>query len=79
MAKQINYLLITQGLTGDSNVYFYATPELAEQAFKNHTEPLIKACIEAGADETEENVFYPLKTVKHGVSILVNWMLWIYL
>lgn len=64
MTKQLNYLLIAEGLTGDSKVYFYATPELAEKAFKIQTEPLIKACIDGGADEEEENVFYSLKDGK---------------
>lgn len=57
MAKQINFLLIAQGLTGDGNVYFYATPELAEQAFKNLTQPLTDICINNYYDTDKHDVF----------------------
>lgn len=64
MTKQINYLLIAEELTGDSTVKFFPTPELAEKAFKKHTNPLIQTCIDAGADENNEDVFYSLKDGK---------------
>jgi hypothetical protein len=57
MAKQINYLLIAFGVTGDSNVLFYATPELAEQAFKNLTQPLVDVCMNNYYDTDKHDVF----------------------
>lgn len=64
MAKQLHYLLIAEGLTGDSDVYFYATPELAEQAFKNLIKPLVDACMNNHYDTEEQDVFYHLKEGK---------------
>jgi hypothetical protein len=64
MAKQINYLLIAQGLTGDSSVQFFPTPELAKQAFDNLTQPLIKVCMDNGCNPDDEDVFYPTKDGK---------------
>lgn len=54
--KQINYVIIAEGLTGDSEVLFFNTPEQAEQKFKDLTEPLLAVC---RAESLEEgDTFY---------------------
>lgn len=64
MSKQLNYLMVVEQLTGDSRVMFFATPELAKQAFDNLTQPLIKVCMENYYDTDEQDVFYHTKEGK---------------
>lgn len=65
MNKQLNYLMIAKQLTGNSSVFFYATPELAKKAFDNCTKPLITVCSENGCEpDDEQKVLFLLKDGK---------------
>jgi len=41
---KINYLIIAQHLTGDSELHFFPTPELAKAKYEELTEPLLAIC-----------------------------------
>lgn len=57
MVKQINYVLIAEGLTGDSEVLFFPTPELAKAKFDELVNPFKSIIKDLSEDEIEELIF----------------------
>ena len=49
----VNYLIIAQHLTGDSEIHFFPTPELAKARYEELTEPLLAICRAKSLEEDE--------------------------
>lgn len=61
---QINYLMYANALTGDSNITFFPTAELAQKTFNIYTEPLVAICMNNYYNTDTQDVFTTLKDGK---------------